>query len=322
MKFYGLITAASLSLLLAACGGDESAEPANTSEPVNGAETTPDAEMAASEAAPVSLEAAASGSWRSEANKARDAYRNPVETLEFFGIEPDDTVVEVWPGGGWYTEILAPYLKDNGTYYAAMVDPSSPFGQRAMESFEANFISKPETYGDIQTVILGRDSEPMFAQGEADVVLTFRNVHNWMAGSYADKMFDDMYDALKPNGILGVVEHRLNSADTQAPGAPTGYVHEDYVKQLAEDAGFVFVDSSEVNANSADTKDHPGGVWTLPPTMRSQDADGNTFENYDPATYEAIGESDRMTLKFRKPTAEEIAEMEAAAAAEDDSEEE
>lgn len=305
MKYTSLTAVSALALLLAACGGaDEPATPAEPDAPAEAMTETP-ADAAATEATEISsLDAAIAGEWRPDANKARDAYRHPKETLEFFGVEPDDTVVEIWPGGGWYTEILAPYLKDEGTYVAGMIDPSSAFGERAMTAFENNFMSKPETYGEIETVIVGRGAPPMFDEPTADYVLTFRNVHNWMAGEYDDEMFAAMFDALKPGGILGVVEHRLNSADTQVPGAPTGYVHEDYVKQKAEAAGFEFVSSSEVNANPADTKDHPYGVWTLPPTMRAANPDGSVVEGYDPATFEAIGESDRMTLMFKKPEAE------------------
>ncbi|MAP96310.1 MAG: hypothetical protein CMK07_15300 [Ponticaulis sp.] len=308
------MSVSALALLLAACGGD-------TEAPVETSSATPEAEMTEAtpeatetpEAVSMTLDDIVVGDWRDPANIERNQYRNPVETLEFFGVEPDDAVLEVWPGGGWYTEVLAPYLKDEGQYYAAMVDPSSAFGERAMTMFENNFLSHPDVYGDIETVILGRDSEPMFAEGSLDYVLTFRNVHNWMAGEYADKMFQDMYDALKPGGILGVVEHRLNSAETQAPGAPTGYVHEDYVQQLATAAGFVFVEGSEVNANEADTKDHPGGVWNLPPNLRTTDANGDEIADYDASYFSDIGESDRMTLMFKKPTAEELAEMQAAA---------
>lgn len=302
MKYTSLTAVSALALLLAACG--ESDEPAPTPE----AEDTPVAEASSEapivETGSVSLDAALSGDWRDPGNVARDQYRHPKETLEFFGIEPGDSVVEIWPGGGYYTEIIAPYLKESGKYYAAMTDPSTAFGERAMTAFENNFMSHPETYGDIGVVILSRESEPMFAEPTADYVLTFRNVHNWMAGSYDDKMFKDSFEALKPGGILGVVEHRLNSADEQIPGAPTGYVHEDYVKQQAAAAGFEFVGSSEVNANPADTKDHPGGVWNLPPNLRTTDANREEIADYDAEVFKAIGESDRMTLMFKKPEAE------------------
>ncbi|MAK60007.1 MAG: hypothetical protein CMK09_03415 [Ponticaulis sp.] len=311
MKTVLSITSASiLALTLAACGGsEEPAEPTPTPEasapPAEETSTTPEATGA------MTLEAAAAGSWRPEGDVARDEYRNPIETLEFMGIEPDDTVVEIWPGGGYYASIIAPYLKDSGKYYAAMTDPSSGFGERAMASFTESHISKPEAFGDIGVVILSGSSEPMFEEPTADYVLTFRNVHNWMAGNYDDKIFKDAYDALKPGGILGVVEHRLNSSDEQIPGAPTGYVHEDYVKQKAAEAGFEFLEASDINANPNDTKDHPYGVWTLPPNLRSANRDGSVAGDYQGEDhYAAIGESDRMTMKFVKPEASEEAESE------------
>lgn len=306
MKYASLTAVSALALLLAACGGSD--EPAPTPEaetPIAEATTDAPAEAPAETAAAGTIAAAVAGDWRDPAFVARDAYRHPLETLEFFGIEPSDSVVEIWPGGGYYAEILAPYLKDSGKYYAAMTDPSTPFGERAMTAFENNFMSHPEKYGDIGVVILSKESEPMFAEPTVDYVLTFRNIHNWMAGSYDDKIFKDAFEALKPGGILGVVEHRLNSADEQVPGAPTGYVHEDYVKQQAAAAGFEFAGSSEVNANPADTKDHPYGVWTLPPNLRAAERDGTVAESYQGEDfYKAIGESDRMTLMFKKPAEE------------------
>ena len=255
------------------------------------------------------MTAAIEGPWRSDADRARDAYRHPLETLEFFEVEPNETVLEIWPGGGWYTAILAPYLSANGTYIAAGFDPASgDFARNAMAAFQTNFVDMPETFGDITVSMLTRESGPLAPEGSVDTVLTFRNIHNWMAGEYADKVFADMYAALKPGGTLGVVEHRLPSANVQDPGASTGYVHEDFVKELAEDAGFIFVDASEINANPKDTADHPGGVWTLPPNLRSKSLEGEPIPEYDAATYTDIGESDRMTLKFRKPTAKELAD--------------
>ena len=300
----------SLALLTAACGGETpETETASAPPPAETVETPATPEVASTG---ISLEEAANGAWRAEGNADRNQYRHPVETLEFFGVEPTDTVIEVWPGGGWYTEIIAPFLKGQGTYIAAGPDPaSSDYAQRAYDNFSNRFMYDADNYGTVEFVALSRDTGPLMADGEcADVILTFRNIHNWMSGQYADKMFSDMYEALCPGGTLGVVEHRLNSADTQAPGAPSGYVHEDYARQMAEDAGFIFVESSEINANPLDTKDHPGGVWNLPPNLRSTDANREEIENYDASVFEAIGESDRMTLMFRKPTAEEIAAAE------------
>ncbi|MEO0981525.1 MAG: hypothetical protein AAFX03_02605 [Pseudomonadota bacterium] len=279
------------ALCLAACG--------QTAEPVS------DAAVPAEPAGPEvgSLDWAIAGDWRSDLERARDAWRSPKATLEFFGLEPGHTVVEVWPGGGWYTNILAPYLKEGGgQFIAAGFDPEgSEFAQNAMARFNETYVGDPETYGDIEVTVFSSDSDGMAPAGTADVVLTFRNVHNWMAGGYQAKAFADAYAALKPGGILGVVEHRLPSTEVQDPVAASGYVHEDYVKAQAEAAGFEFVDSSEINANPVDTADHPFGVWTLPPVSRTADQDGETPEGFDPDAFRAIGESDRMTLKFRKP---------------------
>ncbi|MCC6208480.1 MAG: class I SAM-dependent methyltransferase [Gammaproteobacteria bacterium] len=236
------------------------------------------------------------GEHRPEANKARDQYRHPFETLEFFGIRDDMTVVEIFPGGGWYTEILAPYLKEKGAYYAAGLDPDSSqnFARRAVKAFKDKMDADPERYGKVNITVLAPPGKTEIAPpGSADMVLTFRNIHNWMAAGTAEQVFAAMFAALKPGGVLGVVEHRGNPQTAQDPKAKSGYVNQDYAIQLAEKAGFKFVGSSEVNANPKDTKDHPKGVWTLPPTFAMKDVDR--------AKYLAIGESDRFTLKFVKP---------------------
>jgi len=276
---------------LAACGG-----------PSAPAGEAPGAATAAAPANP--LASAVAGSWRLEQEKARDAWRHPVETLTFFGIKPSDTVVEIYPGGGWYTAILGPYLKSGGgRLYAAHVDPAASEGARAnVETFKAAFVDRPDTYGDITLTVASRTSPGVAPDGSADAVLTFRNVHNWMAGGYADKIFADAFRALKPGGVLGVEEHRLPSARDQDLRATSGYVLESYVVQLAQNAGFVLEESSEINANPNDTADHPLGVWMLPPTLERPQPGSPEAEGYDPAKYIAIGESDRMTLRFRKPT--------------------
>jgi predicted methyltransferase len=260
-----------------------------------------------SEAGPAegSLAWAVAGDWRVDAERARDVWRHPVETLEFFGVEPDDVVVEIYPGGGWYTAILGPWLKaGGGRLYAAHFDPAaSPRAAAAVESYRAAFVAKPEIYGDITLTVASADARGLAPDGSADAVLTFRSVHNWMMGGYAEKIFADAFRALKPGGVLGVEEHRLPSTREQDPRAGTGYVQESFVIQLAEEAGFVFEAASEINANPADPADHPLGVWMLPPNLRSADRDGRTPEGYDPAVYQTIGESDRMTLRFRKPAA-------------------
>lgn len=298
-KTFLLAGVSALLLSISACENDADVTETTVTEPA-----APEASPAPEEIAPMisTVADALSGDWRSDADKARDAFRNPVETLEFFELAPDETVIEIWPGGGWYTSILAPYLKASGTYIAAGFDPeTSEYAQRGMAKFEENFVSKPEIFGDITVTRLGPETGPLAEAGTVDTVLTFRNVHNWMSNGFADKVFTDSFAALKPGGILGVVEHRLPSSEKQNPKGGSGYVHEDYVKQLAADAGFEFVASSEINANPKDTADHPFGVWTLPPNSRSTDRDGNTPEGFDPQVYLDIGESDRMTLKFRKP---------------------
>jgi len=290
-----LLLVAVSALALAAC------TPAKTPAPAS-------VEAAAAETAPaMTLAEAAASDVRTDAEKARDAWRHPVETLEFFGVEADDKVVEVWPGGGWYTNILAPWLASGGgTLVAAGFDASSiedaerrARTEERIAEFKANY-AKPG-FGTLEHSVFSAQSGPLTADGTADVVLTFRNLHNWMAQGYTEKFFADAYTALKPGGVLGVVEHRLPSTQAQDPKATSGYVHEDYVKALAAAAGFEFVEASEINANPADTADHPFGVWTLPPNSAAADREGKTPDGFDPEKYKAIGESDRMTLKFRKP---------------------
>ena len=242
-----------------------------------------------------SLKEIIEGDHRSDKNRARDQYRNPVETLSFFGIKDDMTVVEISPGGGWYTEILAPFLKDKGTFYAAGFDPVSKiefFSKNAKRFTEK--MASDEVYKNVRVTILAApDKTDIAPEGSADMVLTFRNIHNWMSAGTADDVYSAMFKALKPGGILGVVEHRGNPEVEQDPKAESGYVNQDYAIALAEKAGFEFVSSSEVNANPKDGADHPKGVWTLPPSLR--------LGEEDKEKYLTIGESDRFTLKFVKP---------------------
>lgn len=231
-------------------------------------------------------------------NSARDQFRNPKETLEFFGVEPGKHVAEVWPG--WYTEIIAPYLADNnGTYTAILYQPSER-SQPRIDAYKKKY-SDAETYGTIQYGAFGRGDSEMMPAESADVILSFRNVHNWMGGEYAEKAFADFYMALKPGGTLGIVEHRLPESALQDPRGRTGYVQESYMKDLAKQAGFEFVAASEVNANPRDTADHPMGVWTLPPRSATPKEGSEEAADFDAALYKNIGESDRATLKFRKP---------------------
>ena len=242
------------------------------------------------------IEAAANGAHRSDANKARNQYRHPVETLSFFGLKPTMTVVEISPGAGWYTEVLAPVLKDKGRYVAAHNNPmGSPGAQRQRTAFLEKIQANPEVYGKVAVTSFGKGIEGnIAAPGSADMVLTFRNVHNWMGAGFAPQAFQAFHAALKPGGVLGVVEHRMpeDRPDTDE-NRTSGYVKVSEVIRLAEAAGFKLAGQSEVNANPKDTADHPKGVWTLPPNFAMGDTDREK--------YAAIGESDRMTLKFVKP---------------------
>jgi predicted methyltransferase len=236
------------------------------------------------------------GSHRVEADRARDSDRHPLETLTWFGIKDNMSVVEVWPGGGWYTDILAPLLKERGAYYAAAFDPEGePETRRAnVQKYKDKLAAQPDLFGKTKVTIMAPPKKTDIApEGSADMVLTFRNVHNWMADGQAETVFKAMFKALKPGGILGVVEHRANPNVPQDLKAASGYVREDHVIKLAQDAGFQLVGQSEINANPKDTKDYPQGVWTLPPVLR--------LKEVDKEKYVAIGESDRMTLKFVKP---------------------
>ena len=245
-----------------------------------------------------SLDSVVQGSWRDPANVARDVYRHPQQTLAFFGIAPTQTVIEITPGGGWYAEILAPYLRDNGHYIAAVVDPAAvaegkgrDYQQKSKTSLETKFAASPTQYGKANVVAYDPKA-PVFGPADsADLVVTFRNVHNWRSSGQAEGMFKGFFAVLKPGGTLGVTEHRAK-ADVPADDK-SGYVGEAQVIAMAEAAGFKLVEKSEVNANPRDTKDHPNGVWTLPP--------GNNHDAADNAKYKAIGESDRMTLRFVKP---------------------
>lgn len=242
------------------------------------------------------LDKAIAADHRTPGFRARDVYRHPKETLEFFGIQPDQTVVEVWPSGGWYAEILAPYLRERGTYYAAgfVTDDNAPKYRRELQAaFAAKLAARPDLYDRVKVTELGRpDSWTACPAGTADLVLTFRNVHNWMNADYEAQMFKAFHDCLRPGGVLGVVEHRARPGTSREDTKKSGYVTEEAVIAMAEAAGFKLDARSEVNANPKDTADHPEGVWTLPPALRL----GET----DRAKYLAIGESDRMTLRFVK----------------------
>ena len=240
------------------------------------------------------LQAAVDAPQREAANRARDVHRHPVETLAFFGVKPTDTVIEISPSAGWYSEILAPYLRNGGSYVAATASaaPDSAGGKRNA-ALQAKLGADPARFGQPQWLEYDGKAPSLGAPARADVVLTFRNVHNWVGGGTADAYFKAFFDALKPGGVLGVVDHRARPGTDLETMKKSGYLTEALVTELASRAGFVLETRSEVNANPKDSADYPNGVWTLPPTNRHDAADD--------AKYRAIGESDRMTLRFRKP---------------------
>jgi predicted methyltransferase len=280
----GVLTGA-LALGLAACGKPPAAKPAAGAK---GIETIADA---------------VAGSWRLPQDRARDKWRHPVESLTFWGLKPGMTVVEFWPGAGWYTDILAPYLAaTKGRLYAADLEPADQASREIVGALSRRLTENPKLYGDVTVTSFGATSTtPVAPPGSADLVLFLRNVHNWMAGGIADKAFREAFAALKPGGILGVEEHRAKPGGIQDPLAADGYVQQAYVLQLAEEAGFRLGGASEINANPKDDTKHPFGVWTLPPTRLSAPRGEPPRPGFDHSKYDAIGESDRMTLKLVKP---------------------
>jgi predicted methyltransferase len=241
------------------------------------------------------LAAAVNSDFRSAADRARDPYRHPLQTLTFFGIKPNMTVVELWPFGGWYTAILAPYLHDRGTLYAAAMDPDSTSAEDKQYNSElaAMLAAHPEVYGKVQVTVLAPHKMQIAPDGTADLVVTFRNIHNWVWAGIEKEVLAAAFRALKPGGILGVEEHRNNNPEFVPKTPGVGYVGEQYAIELIQSAGFRLVGQSNVNRNPKDTKDYPQSVWSLPPTYAEGDKDR--------AKYAAIGESDRFTLKFIKP---------------------
>ncbi|RAK58901.1 methyltransferase [Phenylobacterium hankyongense] len=266
---------------------------------------TPAAPSAKPAEGPTTLAAAVAGAWRSPADKARDRWRHPVETLTFWGLKPGQTVVEFWPGAGWYTDIVAPFLAaTGGKLYAANLqldDPKDAAGREVVDAYRRRIAAKPKLYGQVEITAFGPTSGPVAPAGSADLVLFLRNLHNWMAAGVVDKAFRDAFAALKPGGVLGVEEHRADAGGVPDLLAESGYVQQAYVVQLAQEAGFKLDQASEINANPHDSKDHPFGVWTLPPVRRSSPRGQPDDPKFDHAKYDAIGESDRMTLRFVKP---------------------
>ncbi|HVJ31724.1 MAG TPA: methyltransferase [Terriglobia bacterium] len=242
------------------------------------------------------LQSLVAGPQRSDKNRARDIYRHPAETLAFFGLKPDQTVVEIEPGSaGWWTEILAPYLRDRGLYYAAgpAEDDTSAAALSSRKGLAAKLAGDPALYDKVIVTQFDGERFDVAPAGTADMVLTFRNLHDWMADGSAVQSLHAFYRALKPGGVLGIEDHRGRTDRPQDPKAASGYVREDYAISLVEGAGFKLAATSEIDANPKDIKDYPAGVWTLPPTLRLKDQDR--------AKYLAIGESDRFLLKFIRP---------------------
>ena len=288
-------------LLLAALAGCASTQGSSASASASAedgaASASASGESMVTNATGASLDTAIAGSWRTPAFVKRDQYRHPKETLSFFMLKPDQTVIEITPGGGWYTEILAPYLRDGGHYIAAVWDDAIPgqpkyrydLNKRLREKISGN----GALYGKSEVRIFDARDPNFGPDGSADVVLTFRNAHNWVEDGNAQEYFDAFFKVLKPGGTLGFEDHRAKPGTELKKQIDSGYLTEALVMDYAKKAGFVLDGQSEANANPKDTTDHPNGVWTLPPT--------NQHDPKDDAKYQAIGESDRMTLRFKKP---------------------
>jgi predicted methyltransferase len=243
------------------------------------------------------LEMAAQGDHRSDKNKARNKYRHPIATMSFFGLEPEMTVLEIGPGGGWYTEVLAPAMRDTGVYiagsYDTAVEGQPKYRYRQHKALLDNIATKADLYGQIKVATYSPPaSRELWEKDSVDMVLTFRSSHGWLRDGLIDDVYADFFKVIKPGGTLGVVQHRAPEIGDAVEWAKKGYVPESRVIQAAEKAGFVLDKKSEINANAKDLKDHDEGVWRLPPTLGLGDKDREK--------YIAIGESDRMTLRFKK----------------------
>lgn len=246
---------------------------------------------------------AIAGPWRIDPQ--RDEWRHPLQTLLFWGLQGDMNVLEILPGLGWYTAILAPYLKANGGHLtAAGFDPrtTSVAQREVLAAWEARFTHDEELYGEITRTAVTADNAPLAPANSVDLAILSNSLHTLMAEGIAERVFRSVLAALKPGGAFGVEQHRASSTGLQDPLAGTGYVQEAYVRALAQEAGFEFVAASDLNANPRDSRDHPFGVWTLPPTLRTSPLGQDDDPGFDTTPYQAIGESDRMTLKFRKPS--------------------
>ena len=290
-----------LGLGLSALACDKSTE-----ESVNADQATPteDPDAAPPATTPTfsDLASVLAGEHRGD-NAARDAFRHPQETLEFFGLERGMTVAELWPGGGWYTEIIAPYLRDEGKLIVTNWPSDHERYGKYAQKFEDKVKAAPEIFGDLTIAIAPVSAEEAFelaAADSVDLVVTFRNSHGWFNNSQTEQIYGAAFAALKPGGIFGVVQHRAAEGSNAEETAENGYLPEALVIENAQKAGFELVEKSEINANPKDTKDYPGGVWTLPPNLNGPERDVEQSDE-DKAKHTEIGESDRMTLKFRKP---------------------
>lgn len=289
MRRFGLVKVLTLALLVLASALTPSVLANQGRKPVNSDSTT-------------TLQTILSSSHRQSENRQRDKYRHPAETLSFFGLRPDMTVVELWPGSGWYTEILAPYLAPKGQLIVTNFAPNNSklprvvFQQKLATAFQQKLEANPEVFGKVKIAQINPPQELTLApDNSVDMVVTFRNIHNWVSAGYAEEVYAAAYKALKPGGILGVEEHRAKPGISLEESIKTGYMSEDGVIAAVEKAGFKLLGKSQINANPKDTKDYPSGVWALPPTLRQGQKDRQRLL--------AIGESDRMTLKFIKPEA-------------------
>jgi predicted methyltransferase len=298
VSIWKAVAIAAVAAGVTACAGT-----ASTTSPA--ANAAPAATAAKPAAPPSALQTALAGDWRSAESRARDAARHPADSLTFWGLQPGMTVLELQPGGAsWWTEILAPFARlSGGEFYATganLDDPKlSDAARKARADFEAKY-ADAAVFGKVNVVNWGRDSAPL-TPNKFDFVLLSRSFHGWMGNDVVESYLKRVYDGLKPGGILAVEQHRANPG-VQDPKAPTGYVTEAYLIEQVEKAGFKLAAKSEINANRKDTKDHPFGVWTLPPTRRTSPFGQPDNPNFDRAKYDAIGESDRMTLKFVKPS--------------------
>jgi predicted methyltransferase len=297
--------AVALALILAGCGSSPPPSAADNTVAAKPAAKPADQPAnppppAAADQGFAQLDQALAGDWRSDKNKARDQYRHPKETLGFFGLRPGMSLIELTPGGGWYAEILAPALKGNGNYVAAIVTPKQKEGEDAqdMDALSKKFSGDAAHFGEAKVQQFDLKAPNFGPPNSVDMVVTFRNVHNWVVADAAPGMFKACFDVLKPGGVLGVTDHRAAAGADLEKIKKSGYLPEDFVIKLATDAGFKLDARSEVNANPKDTKDYPEGVWTLPPTLELKEKDKDK--------YLAIGESDRMTLRFVKPGVDQI----------------